>query len=453
MERVSDGIAVIGAGWAGIAAVEALLERGVRGDAITVIERTPYPGGRAFSFVDRKSGLDLDNGQHVLLGCCDEYVGLLDRLDVRGGFRFQPLLDIPIYHGGKLQHVSSRRLSGPLHLLPGLLRYGHLPFRERIRAMRAAPGFLHPDAMALDAQSFGDWLRQMGQSEDTIGLLWDLVGTAVLNGHVDEISAGLAAESFRIGVVAGWKRARLGLFTRPLGDLAAEAIARLQARGVRVHYSSSVARLDVRDGRIVGLRLRDGSNVPTSRVISTVPQDAFINLLPEDWRLREPFSAVQGLRWSPILNVFLEYEEPVTDHEVFASTEMGGMFVFNRGRLLPESRRDGRWLSVSVSAAGAFRSLDHAEIVTRVTRAIAGACPRARSAKLRHASVVWQPHATFLAAPNTWTSRLDAKTPIAGLYAAGDWTNTGWPASLEGAVRSGRTAAQLVEIAETAERN
>ncbi|GLV13216.1 phytoene dehydrogenase [Alicyclobacillus hesperidum] len=441
MERISDSIVIIGAGWAGIATAEALLSKGINPKRIVLLERTPYPGGRAFSFVDRETGLALDNGQHVLLGCCDRFIALLKRLDVRSGYRLQPLLDIPVYHDGQMSRIASKRLVGPLHLLPALLAYRHLSPSERASTLAGALAFMRPRAEKLDAVSFAKWLQSTGQSDTAIRLVWDLVGTAILNGHAGEISAGLAAHSFHIGFMRGWQPARLGLFTRPLGDLARDAIDRLVARGVTIRYSTYVERVQVAKNKVCGLSLRDGSFVATEQVVSTVPHDALLRVLPDEWAGKEPFHGIAKLRWSPILNVFLNYDRQVLAEDVFAATDFDGMFVFNRGRLLPDSGQDGRWLSVSISAADRFRDWTHQEIIRGVQEAIGKACKDARDAKLLAAKVVWQPKATFLAEPGTWHLRPQTVTPITGLFLAGDWTRTDWPACLEGAVRSGETAA------------
>lgn len=444
MERVGERVVVIGAGWAGIAATKRLLDAGVPAQQITVLERAPHAGGRAFSFTDKQTGLPLDNGQHVLLGCCDAFTQLLAAFDSADAVSFQSLLEVPVYHEGKLATLSSKRLAGPLHLVPGLATYRHLTRRERWQAFRAAPSFLRPNPEQLDALSFGEWLRQKGQSDTVIARLWDLVGTAFLNGHADEISAGLAAESFRMGVVAGWREARLGLFVKPLGELARVAMAFIEAQGVDVRYHAAVTSVETEDGQVRGVTLRSGHHLACRAVVSTVAHDALRPFLPPFALQNETLDRATQLMWNPILNVFLTYDQPIVQHDVFASTDMDGMFVFNRGRLLSSPNQDGRWLSVSISAATAYRHEEEREIVRRVHEAIVRALPRAKDAQLEHARVIWQPRATFLAAPNTWNARPHAQQDqLKGLFLAGDWTRTGWPACLEGAVRSGQTAANL----------
>lgn len=445
MERVNhhivkNPVAVIGAGWAGIAAVKSLLEQGVPAKHICLIERAPHVGGRAFSFTHRQTGLELDNGQHVLLGCCDAFIELLKDFGLEEGVRFQSLLDLPVFSEGRWSRVASQRLAGPLHMLPSLLTYQHLRPTDRLRLFTVAMKLLNPDALSLDTVSFGEWLRRLGQTDAAITKFWDLLGTGVLNAHADDVSAGLAAEAFHIGVVNGYDKARFGLFAAPLGRLAEEAVAELRQYGVDVRLSTSVTSMEKDGHRVSGLRFRTGEILRTEHIISTVPHDALLRMLPDDWRHHSSMQAIANFRWSPILNMFLHFDESVMDDDVFATTLAGGMFVFNRGRLLHPGQLDGRLLSVSISAADAYRGVDPKEIETMVQRAIEEACPRAEKAKLLSCSTVWQPFATFLAEPGTWRLRPTAKTAFDGLLLAGDWTNTGWPACLEGAVRSGQSA-------------
>lgn len=438
MEQASDRIIVVGAGFAGLGAVHRLLEAGVPGERILLLERAPHVGGRAFSFVDRESGHVLDNGQHVLLGCCTAFMRLLNRLTRRPGVRFQPLLSIPVYAGGRWSAIESRRLPGPLHLLPSLLQYRHVSLDGRLRIARAALAMLAARPGQLDALSFRAFLERHGQTDEVIRLVWDLVGTAILNGHADDVSAGLAVEAFQIGFLNGPEPSRLGLFTRPLGDLAAEAVEALKERGVECRRGRAVA-LDVGPSGAMGVRLADGSALPARGVILAVPHDQARILLPKGaLASAEPLFR---MRWSPILNVYLEYPRAAMEADVAASFAMGGMFVFNRGRLLGDADLDGRLLSISISAADAYRSWGADEIARKVETALADMFPVAREVPAVWRKVVWQPKATFLAEPGMGPARPGVRTRVAGLYVAGDWVDTGWPACLEGAVRSGEMAA------------
>ncbi|AEJ44624.1 hydroxysqualene dehydroxylase HpnE [Alicyclobacillus acidocaldarius] len=438
MEQARDRIIVVGAGFAGVSAVHHLLCAGVPGERVLLLERAPHVGGRAFSFVDRESGHVLDNGQHVLLGCCTAFTRLLHELTRHPGVCFQPLLSIPVYANGRFCSIESRRLPGPLHLVPSLLRYAHVSLDGRLRIAQAAFAMLAARPDHLDAHSFRAFLERHGQTDDVIRLVWDLVGTAILNGHAGDISAGLAVESFQIGFLRGPEPSRLGLFTRPLGDLAAEAVASLQARGVELRRGRAV-RVVADETGVTSVRLADGSSLSARCVILAVPHDQARSVLPDGAIDRTAWLA--RVRYSPILNVYLEYPHAVMEADVAASYAMGGMFVFNRGRLLGNAELDGRLLSISISAADAYRSWAADEIAREVEAAVAEMFPAAREVGARWGKVVWQPKATFLAEPELGLRRPGVRSRLRGLYLAGDWVDTGWPACLEGAVRSGEMAA------------
>ncbi|MCL6549041.1 MAG: FAD-dependent oxidoreductase, partial [Alicyclobacillus sp.] len=369
---------------------------------------------------------------------------LLAEIGHASSVRFQPLLDIPVFARGRWAALRSARLPGPLHLLPTLLGYRHLPARDRRRLAGLAPALMRGGHRLHDHLSFAEWLRRNGQSPESIRHLWDLVGVAVLNGRAEDVSAGLAAEAFRIGVVSGWRAARLGYFTAPLGRIAEAAVESLLKRGVRVLFHQAVERLRVEGGRVCGVRLRNGVDLEADAVICAVPPDAVARLLPDEWQSHPVLSRFKELTWSAIANVYLLYDRPVFHLEVAAFTGGVLQFAFNRGRLLGDSGLDGRWIAVSLSAANHLRGLSGEELAGQVDAELREAVAIPAGAKLDSASAVWQPRATFLAKPGTWDIRPKPASPIEGLFWAGDWTDTGWPACLEGAVRSGQAAARAV---------
>lgn len=444
-------IAVVGAGWAGLSAAAGLVAAGAR---VTLVERAGHPGGRAFSFHDRRTGLILDNGQHVILGCCERFVAHLSASGQEDAATFQTLLDIPLFSADRWQRIRSARLPGSLHLLPGLLRYGHLPLRERLKALRAGRALGDRSAARrAEGLTFGEFLRAHGQSERVIRLLWEPVVIAVMNARADEVCAGQAIEALRTGFAAGPQAARLGNFHVPLGDVASAAVRRLQGMGVTVTFGRTVSALEVRDGAVTGLLYRDGATEAFDAVVSAVPADALLALLPEPWPHAPPFERLKHLAWNPILNLYLLYDRPVMDMEVAAFGEGTAQFVFNRGRLQRTPSLDGRLLAVSISAAGPLRGVPADTLSARVEADIAAGFARAAGARVLDRVTVWQPHATFAAGPQSRELRAGARTILRGFYLAGDWTDTGWPACLEGAVRSGETAVRaLLEDMQTTHR-
>ena len=437
---VSRKFVVIGAGWSGLAAALRLSELVQGTDSVILLERKHYAGGRAFSFRDAVTGRTLDNGQHVLLGCCDEVKGFLSKIGMEEAVEFQPLLKIPVVYEGHWSNLTSVRLPGSLHLLPTLMGYRHLTIKDRVRALAMAGAFRVPSAR-LDDVSYADWLTSHGQSEQSIQRLWDLVGVSVLNTRAQEASAKQAVNAFRTGVVNGWRAARMGNFRVPLGTIGARALAVLRERSVSVQLGAPVSRLLITDQRVTGVMHQDGTRIKADVVVCALPPDALLKIMPDEARTMGYFSELEQLAWSPIVNVYLLYDRPLLDGEMAAFAEGIAQFVFNRGRLLADAELDGRLLVVSVSAANAVRTWSADQLVQAVDAELRRNFVRSKHAQVLAARTVWQPQATLLQAVGTGRLRRGSKTPIAGLWLAGDWTDTGWPASLEGAVRSGLTAA------------
>lgn len=442
-DQLSGRVLIIGAGWAGLAAAWHLCRRGV---PVTVVEARHYPGGRAFSFQDDATGLWLDNGHHVLLGCCTAMRNLLTQIGERDAMALHRL-DVPVFWAGRWERIASRPWPGPLHLLPALARYGPLSRRERVAAIRLGAALARVrQPKALDGESFAAWLRRHGQSPAAIGRLWDLVGVSVLNAHADAVSAGQAIAAFRLGVVAGWQAAQLGLFQKPLGTLGERMASALKARGVAFRFGQPVHRLVGRQGRVIGIEVGE-ETIRADAVIAAVPPRALARLLesaPGGADAERTRRAAMELSTSPIVNVYLLYDRPVMAGLLFAAVDRLSQFVFNRGRLMgPGSEWDGRWLVVSVSAAQTVRDR-RGDLVRAVAGEMAEMLPRAGTAHLVRGREIWQPDATFWARPGTWDLRRAGGRVAPGLIAAGDWTDTGWPASLESAVRSGQAAADQV---------
>jgi squalene-associated FAD-dependent desaturase len=434
---MKPSVAVVGGGWAGMVAARDLALAGAQ---VTLLERRAQLGGRAFSFFDSRMDSTLDNGQHVLLGCCREMTALLRDLGLSHAVSWQEALDIPVWvnrHWSQL--FSAKHLPGMMHLLPGLMRYQGLSGRERLRALHVgwAMTQAHMDDR-LDQQSFATWLQKRGQSARAIVHLWDLVGVSVLNCHAERLSAKAAIEAFRIGVLPGADAARMGLFTQPLGDLARSMGEELDHLGVTVRLLTAVQRLEVEDGQVLGLVI-DGTIEPVRRVVAAVPHDALARLLAASHG-----GLTTTLQWSGIVNWYVRFAEPVFSGTVFALADALSPFVFNRGKLLdPQGPEDGRLLAISISDAPDELGQGLALRQT-LGRRLAEAIPDTQRVPIEAERVVRQPHATFRAAPHSQSSRALPRAGIRGLYLAGDWTDTGWPASLEGAVRSGQAASRAL---------
>ncbi len=427
-------VAIVGGGLAGISAAVALGEAGV---PVALYEARPRLGGATHSF-DR-DGLVVDNGQHVFLRCCTAYRGLLDRLGVAGRTRLQRRFDVPVLTpAGPPGRLRRAPLPGPLHLLPALARYALLDPVDRLRAVRGALALraLDPSDPALDAVALGEWLAGHGQRAAACRALWEPFTVAALNIGVDEASLGAAAMVFRTALLGRAGAGDIGVPAVPLGELhGAAGRAAIKDRGGIVRLAAKVTAIEPGPAVVV-----DGVRVEASAVIVAVPHPQAAALVPE--------SAAPGRdRWrrlgaSPIVNVHVVYDRPVTRLPFAAVVGSPVQWIFDRTEVA--GARDGQYLAVSVSAAERWIDTPTAKIRAKFTPALEQILPAARRAAICDFFVTRERRATFRQAPGSGALRPGPATRWPGLYLAGSWTDTGWPDTMEGAVRSGLTAARLV---------
>jgi hydroxysqualene dehydroxylase len=432
-------VAVVGAGLAGLAAA---LECADAGASVTLFESRRRLGGATFSV--RRSGYWLDNGQHVALRCCTAYRGFLRRLGVEHLLEIQPRLHIPVLApGGNRAALDRSALPAPLHLAPTLLRYRHLSLTERLLAARAAQALreLDPEDRSLDSQSFGHWLRTHGQSDRAVSALWNLIALPTLNLGADEASLLAAVKVFRTGLLDSSDASDVAVPRVPLQHLHGDPAERaLRERGARIELGVRVRRVLPEDDCFV-LETGDGFE-HAEAVIVAVPHHVVPGLVPEGV---VDELALSGLGASPIVNVHLLYDRRVLEEPFVAALDSPAQWLFDR--TASAGVGDGQLLSISLSNAEQELALTQEEIETRLRPAVQQLLPAARGAVVVDSAITKEPRATFRAAPGTARLRSGTRTPLAGLYLAGAWTDTGWPATMEGAVRSGLAAAQAVVAA------
>jgi len=431
-------VAVVGGGLAGIAAAVSLQESGID---VELFEARPRLGGATHSFQragsDGGPDLTVDNGQHVMLRAFTAYRGLLDRLGTGHGVELQDRFDLRILTPDGRPEARLRRtgLPGPLHLLPALAKYSLLSPAERLRAAAAslAMGKIDPADPHVDDVSLGYWLNQHRQSDRTRRYLWELFVTAALNCGVDDASLALSAMVIQKALLGESDAADIGVPRIPLGELHGRA-AEKKLRGV--HLKTKVEQI------VSGTRLVvDGFPVDAEAVIVAVPHPTAAALMPE---AACPDRKIwSGLASSPIVDVHVLYDRPVMDAPFAAVVDSPVQWVFDRTSAAGLGPTHSQYVSSVVSAAGQWIDAPVAQIREVFLPALAEALPRARKAEVAEFFVTRERHATFRQAPGSGALRPAAATGLPGLFLAGAWTATGWPDTMEGAVRSGLTAARL----------
>jgi squalene-associated FAD-dependent desaturase len=432
---------VVGGGLAGITTALILSERGWR---VTLAEARPRLGGRATSY--QRDELTVDNGQHVFLRCCTAYRGLLERLDAgpeSGLSVLQERLDIPLRApDGTTARLRRTGAPAPLHLAGSLAGYGLLRLRDRAGLGRAALAlrFTDPADPAVDAKGFGPFLRERGQSASAVDRLWSVISTATLNIDPDAASLALAAKVFRTGLLEDNSGSDLGYAAVPLGEIHdTRARAALAKQGVDVRDATKVLSVDA--DRTVRLRTRDEGELALrpDAVVLAVPHDTAAGLLPDG--TQTPFAA---LGHSPIMNVHVRYDRPVLDGPFLAGVDSPAQWIFDRTSAsgLPGA---GRYVAVTVSAADALIERPVAELRPLFEDELKKLLPEARDARVEEFFVTREKRATFRQASGSAALRPGPVTAVPGLYLAGAWTATGWPDTMESAVRSGISAARAAQ--------
>ncbi len=386
-------VAVVGGGLAGLSAALDLVDSG---HDVTVYEARPTLGG-AVQTLPRRDGdpePPPDNGQHIALGCFREYLRFLDRIGERGSVRRLPL-ELPVIdERGRTATITPSALA--------LLRYRHVSFGERLRLLKALVRWDDEPRAA----TFGDELRARGQSSRAVDRFWDVFIRPALNLRADEASAEAGLFTVRTALLGERRGSDLVLPTRPLGEMHGEAAGRaLEAAGATVE---------------TGTRVDDPESLDTEGVVLAVPH------------------AESELEYSPIVSVHLLYDRQLLHQPLAALLGSPAHWIFNRGLL---TGTDPKYVTVVSSGAPELEALRGRELVDLISGAVT---ERLGAAELLWSRVSREPQATIAVRPGSEAHRLGPATDRPNIVRAGAWTATGWPPTMEGAVRSGRAAARLL---------
>ena len=461
-DAISADVVVIGAGFAGLSAAVRLAGAGLK---VVVLEEAPRLGGRATSFTDKTTGDHIDNGQHALFGCYRETYAFLRAIGTDALAPLDPKLSLVMADTtGRRAALSCPPLPAPMHLMAGVLAWSALPLADRWSTAKMAPflrqarkrGAAAAAAEVPEHLTVAAWLSSMGQGPVVREWLWHPLALAALNQSPEVAGARAFARVLGELFSAEADASALGVPTVPLDALYAEPAARfVKARGGRV-LRRTPARLSAEKtsgGFWVATTLKKPPDVFSApAVICAVPWHALGALWPD----RPPegmapiISQVNELASEPIVSVNLWFDRPfLTDRQVgLVGTHFHWAFGNDVGCLFrqetggKDTRRHFRVAMVASGARDLLRQ-DNDALVALAERELGQCVPGARSARRTHALVVRAPRATFSVAPGA-PARPGTVTPVPGLFLAGDWTDTGLPGTIEGAVRSGHAAAAAV---------
>ncbi|HUZ56888.1 MAG TPA: hydroxysqualene dehydroxylase HpnE [Streptosporangiaceae bacterium] len=457
-------VVVIGGGLAGVTSAIGLREAGFD---VTVLEARPRLGGAASSFA--RGDLTIDNGQHVFLRCCTSYQDLLARLGVSDLVTMQERFDVTVLSAHGEARLRRTALPGPLHMGRALTGYRLLSLGERLKVARAALALrsVDPADPAIDSVALGDWLASKGQSERARRMLWDLFIVSALNIEGDAASLALSATVIKMALLGKKDAADIGMAAAPLGDLhgraaadllgklgaqirlgaKATAVERLPGGGFRIRLTGGGTGQHDGAGPVAGGREPDGREPdgPEADGPALVADGVVLAVPPGQAARLAGTAGLDGAsRWtdlgaSPIVNVHVVYDRQVTSLPFAAAVDSPVQWVFDKTR--SSGLAAGQYLAVSLSAADTYVEIPAASLRRQFLPALEQIFPAAAGARVTDFFVTRERRATFRQAPGIGALRPGTATSVPGFVLAGAWTDTGWPDTMEGAVRSGQHAA------------
>jgi squalene-associated FAD-dependent desaturase len=432
----SSRVAVVGGGLAGLAAGCALASSGFR---VTLFERRPYLGGRASSYQHPGTGEVVDNCQHVLLGCCTNLIQFYERLGVENKIRWYDQLTF-LEPGGRASVIAQSKLPAPLHNAPAFLRAACLGLSDKL-AIGMAMAALAPALPRDNGKSFLMWLHRHAQTKRAIERFWRPVLVSALNEELDCVSIPYAAQVVRESFLKSAAAGRMGVPTVPLTELYSVAGDFIIARGGEIRLRSSIEAFTTEQDRVT---LRASSEEASfDFVVFAVPFDVLSRILPQNSAADPLRQALARFETSPITGIHLWFDRQITDRDHAVLLDRTIQWMFHKSKLLGRNE-NGSYLELVVSSSKTLVEKSRAEIIELALAELREFFPRAREANLVKSTVIKEIHATYSPRPGVDVYRPCPETVWPRIFLAGDWTAAGWPATMEGAVRSGYMAAESV---------
>lgn len=487
MSRKKDVI-ILGGGLAGLAAAVVLADEGFQ---ITVLERRPFLGGRASSypvpnsqrlnstthletriltpgqsheFGESSSGLTqdttneayIDNCQHILMKCCTNLLDFYRRLSVDHLITFFDRFTF-LDQQGRLATLKGTHLPAPFHLIPSFLQFHPLHWRDKLAVAYGLFCMMRERnrLQELDRDTMLEWLEEHRQTRRAIDVFWRPILVSALNEQIELASARYGVKVFLDGFLNHPTSFHMGVPKVPLGKLYTEpCVEYLEARGGQVHLRRSATGIETNHSHVGGILMSDGTRIVGDYYLSSVPPEVLGKLLPAPLVENSGyFSNLKRFESSPITSIYLWFDRPVTDLENCAILGREIQWLFKRNderRGVDQIKHE--YLALVVSASRRLVPLAPKDIISLALDDLRAVLPHSNQAKSVHSVVLKEPFATFSCRARCDEYRLEQRTPLENFFVAGDWTKTGWPPTMEGAVRSSYRCAELILEAEGIDR-
>ena len=457
---------VIGGGLAGLAAGVALADSGWR---VRLFEQRPFLGGRATSYV-LPDGEHVDNCQHVTLGCCTNLEDFYRRVGSAGKIKFFDRLFF-LDPQGRRGEMKAGALPAPFHFTGSFASFAPLTLLDKLSIARAMLNIIQhagdpPELREPGGISMLEWLRRRGQTEGAINRFWRVVLVSALDEELGRTDARFGVDVFWKAFLSSSTGYRMGVPAVPLSNLYDGCKAEIERRGGEVVLRSPVRGLKLESGQLAGVRFDENREEFADAYIFAIPHTALAELLPESMKQSDASLAhFDKIKTSPITGVHFWFDRHVTDEPFITLLDTTTQWIFNKTalyqdeqentkRVIPSEARNlsslsvtrgsSQYLQLVISASYDLLEKPRQEIIDLCLAEVRHALPKAREAQLLKANVIKEAAATFSPEPGVDRWRPGQATKISGLYLAGDWTQTGWPATMEGAVRSGYLAAEAL---------
>jgi squalene-associated FAD-dependent desaturase len=451
-------VIVIGGGLAGLAAGVVLADSGWR---VRLFEQRPFLGGRAASYV-LPDGEHVDNCQHVTLGCCTNLDDFYRRVGASGKIRFFDRL-LFLDPQGRRGEMKAGALPAPFHFTGSFASLAPLTLPDKLSIARAMLNIIQhagspPDLRERGAISMLEWLRRRGQTKRAISRFWRVVLVSALDEELDRTDARFGVDVFWKAFLSSSTGYRMGVPAVPLSNLYDGCKAEIERRGGEVVLRSPVRGLKLESGQLAGVRFDENREESADAYIFAIPHTTLGELLPESLKQSDPsLTHLDKIKTSPITGVHFWFDRPVMEEPFVTLLDTTTQWIFNKTALYggsvgdwngaTNSAQGTQYLQLVISASYDLLQKSREEILELCLAEVRHALPKTRDAQLLKATVIKEAAATFSPEPGVDRFRPRQATTIPGLFLAGDWTQTGWPATMEGAVRSGYLAAEALACA------